>query len=198
MYHRLYTIAVPFDTCVFLQRVSHRRRRSNRFMCFTDDCIYMYVCLTACSFPSVYWMYASLPCQRRFGHATARSTVWPFLCKLTVYRRGIIKLCGCMYYCGVLFYMRRIVLGFVAVRLLFMNDFMRRNCLRVKGCSRFTYFIIVWEEEEEECLTASMQPNAVCIDFVLVKRLWVSWFPRLRFCGRCRNLEVTIAMTNFP
>ena len=29
------------------------------------------------------------------------------------------------------------------------------------------------------------------IDFILDKRLWISWFPRLRFCGRCRNLEIT-------
>jgi len=32
------------------------------------------------------------------------------------------------------------------------------------------------------------------IDFVLVKRLWISWFPRLRFCGRSRNLEFTITI----
>ena len=30
------------------------------------------------------------------------------------------------------------------------------------------------------------------IDFVLDKRLWISWFPQLRFCGCCRNLEITI------
>ena len=34
------------------------------------------------------------------------------------------------------------------------------------------------------------------IDFVLDKRLmWISWFPRLRFCGLCRNLEFTITIT---
>jgi len=26
-------------------------------------------------------------------------------------------------------------------------------------------------------------------------RLWISWFPRLRFCGRCKNLEFTITIT---
>ena len=30
------------------------------------------------------------------------------------------------------------------------------------------------------------------IGFVLGKRLWVSWFPRPRFCGRCRNIEFTM------
>ena len=30
------------------------------------------------------------------------------------------------------------------------------------------------------------------IDLVLDKRVWISWFPRLYFCGRCRNLEFTI------
>ena len=29
--------------------------------------------------------------------------------------------------------------------------------------------------------------------FVLVKLLRISWFPRLRFCGRCGNLEFTIS-----
>jgi len=29
-------------------------------------------------------------------------------------------------------------------------------------------------------------------DSVLVKRLWISWFPQLHFCGRCRNLKFTI------
>ena len=33
-------------------------------------------------------------------------------------------------------------------------------------------------------------------DFVLVKRLWISWFPQLRFCGRSRNLEFTSTITN--
>ena len=32
------------------------------------------------------------------------------------------------------------------------------------------------------------------IDFVLVKRLWISWFLRLRFCGRFRNQEFTITI----
>ena len=32
-------------------------------------------------------------------------------------------------------------------------------------------------------------------DFVLDKRLWISWFPRFRFFGRCRNLEFTIIIT---
>jgi len=30
------------------------------------------------------------------------------------------------------------------------------------------------------------------IDFTFVRRLQISWFPWLRFCGRCRNLEFTI------
>ena len=33
------------------------------------------------------------------------------------------------------------------------------------------------------------------IDLVLVKSLWISWFPRLRFCGRSRNLEFAITIT---
>src|SRR6218665_925406 len=32
------------------------------------------------------------------------------------------------------------------------------------------------------------------IDFVWNKRLWIIWFPRLHFCGRCRNLEFTITI----
>ena len=34
------------------------------------------------------------------------------------------------------------------------------------------------------------------INFVLDKRLWIRWFPQPRFCGRCRNLEFTITITN--
>ena len=34
------------------------------------------------------------------------------------------------------------------------------------------------------------------IDFILDWRLWISWFPRLRFCERCRNLEFTLTITN--
>jgi len=37
-------------------------------------------------------------------------------------------------------------------------------------------------------------PDPLLIDFVLDKRLWISWFPWLRFCGRCRNLEFTITI----
>ena len=33
------------------------------------------------------------------------------------------------------------------------------------------------------------------MDFFLVKRLWISWFPRLRCCGRYRNLEFAITIT---
>jgi len=33
------------------------------------------------------------------------------------------------------------------------------------------------------------------IDFVLVKSLWICWFPRLRFCGRCERLGFTISIT---
>ena len=32
------------------------------------------------------------------------------------------------------------------------------------------------------------------IDFVLVNRLWVNWFLRLRFCGRSRNQNFTITI----
>jgi len=32
------------------------------------------------------------------------------------------------------------------------------------------------------------------INFVSDKCLWTSWFPRLRFCGRCRNLEITVTI----
>jgi len=42
------------------------------------------------------------------------------------------------------------------------------------------------------CITLDLDP--LPNDFVLHKRLWISWFPRLRFCGRCRNLEFTITM----
>jgi len=41
------------------------------------------------------------------------------------------------------------------------------------------------------CLSDSLDLDPLPIDFVLVKRMWISWFPRLRFCGRCRNLEFT-------
>jgi len=34
------------------------------------------------------------------------------------------------------------------------------------------------------------------IDFILDWRLRISWFPRLRFCERCRNLEFTLTITN--
>ena len=38
-------------------------------------------------------------------------------------------------------------------------------------------------------------PDSLDLDhFVLVKRLWISWFPRLRFRGRSRNLEFTITI----
>jgi len=33
------------------------------------------------------------------------------------------------------------------------------------------------------------------IHFVLDKLLWISWFPRLCFCGRCRNLEIAIKIS---
>jgi len=35
------------------------------------------------------------------------------------------------------------------------------------------------------------------INFVLDKHPWMSWFPRLRFCGRCRNIEFTITITSY-
>ena len=31
--------------------------------------------------------------------------------------------------------------------------------------------------------------------FCFDKRLWISWFPRLRFCGHSRNLEFTITIS---
>jgi len=36
------------------------------------------------------------------------------------------------------------------------------------------------------------------IDFILDKCLWISWFPRLRFCGRFRNLAFTISLLSWP
>ena len=41
-------------------------------------------------------------------------------------------------------------------------------------------------------LSDSLDLYPLHIDVVLYRRLWISWFPRLRFCGRCRNLEFTI------
>ena len=47
-----------------------------------------------------------------------------------------------------------------------------------------------------DCLSAWLSESwPLPIDFVLVKRLWINWFPRLRFCGRCRNLEFVIMIT---
>ena len=47
------------------------------------------------------------------------------------------------------------------------------------------------------CLPAWLSgSDSLPIDFVLDRRLWISWLPRLRFCGRCRNLEITIMITN--
>jgi len=37
--------------------------------------------------------------------------------------------------------------------------------------------------------------NDLPIDFVLLKRLWISWFLRLRLCGRSRNQEFMITIT---
>ena len=36
--------------------------------------------------------------------------------------------------------------------------------------------------------------DCLSIDFLLDKRLWISWFLRLHLFGRCRNLEITIMM----
>ena len=44
-------------------------------------------------------------------------------------------------------------------------------------------------------LPASLDLDPLPIDFVLVKRLWISWFPRLHFCGCCRSLEFPITVT---
>jgi len=41
----------------------------------------------------------------------------------------------------------------------------------------------------------SLDLDPLPIDYVLVKRLGISWFPQLHFCGRCRNLELTIMMS---
>jgi len=41
------------------------------------------------------------------------------------------------------------------------------------------------------CLTVSGS-DPLPIDFISDNRLWLSWFLRLRFSGRCRNLEFTI------
>ena len=46
------------------------------------------------------------------------------------------------------------------------------------------------------CLPHSQGLEPLLINFVLIKRLWISWFPRFRFCGRCRNLEFTITITS--
>ena len=45
------------------------------------------------------------------------------------------------------------------------------------------------------CLPDSLDFDPLPIDFVLIERLWISWFPRLRFCGRCRSFEFTITIT---
>ena len=47
-----------------------------------------------------------------------------------------------------------------------------------------------------DCLPAWLSGSwPLPIDVILVKRLWISWFLRLRFCGRSRNLEFTITIT---
>ena len=43
-------------------------------------------------------------------------------------------------------------------------------------------------------LTACLPDSLDFVDFVLVKHLWISWFPRLSFCGRSRNLEFMITI----
>jgi len=45
------------------------------------------------------------------------------------------------------------------------------------------------------CLPDSLDFDPLPIDFVFIERLWISWFPRLRFCGRCRSYEFTITIT---
>ena len=53
--------------------------------------------------------------------------------------------------------------------------------------------IAVWLRD---CLLAWISGSwPLAIAFVLVKRLWSSWFPWLRFCWRSRNLEFTITIT---
>jgi len=50
-------------------------------------------------------------------------------------------------------------------------------------CFRLTVCLPAWLSGSDPLPT---------IDFVLDKRLWISWFPWPRFCGRCRNIEFTI------
>ena len=47
------------------------------------------------------------------------------------------------------------------------------------------------------CLSAYLTDSldfALCLYFVLIESLWISWFPCLRFCGRCRSFQFTITI----
>jgi len=44
-------------------------------------------------------------------------------------------------------------------------------------------------------LPNSLDLDPLPINFVLVRRLWICWFPWLRFCGCCRNPEFRITNT---
>src|SRR6218665_3000547 len=46
--------------------------------------------------------------------------------------------------------------------------------------------------------SGSLDLDTLPIDFLLVKPLCISWFPRLRFCRRCRNLEFTMTIKISP
>jgi len=49
----------------------------------------------------------------------------------------------------------------------------------------------LWIQEANQPPLALKFTPVLCI---LMKRLWISWFPRLHFCGRCRSLEFTITI----
>jgi len=51
-------------------------------------------------------------------------------------------------------------------------------------------YMYSWPRDLNVWWLSESDPDSLPIDFVLDKRLWMSWFPRLRFCGRCRNLEL--------
>ena len=47
------------------------------------------------------------------------------------------------------------------------------------------FFTSIQLLQQTVCLPDSLDLYPLSIDFVRDKRLWISWFPRLRFCGRC-------------
>ena len=66
---------------------------------------------------------------------------------------------------------------------------MRCSCL--SACKRN---FIDMDLLDYNCMSGS---DPMTIDFVLDKRLWISWYRRLRFCGRCRNLEFTFTIYDY-